>query len=136
MTTKISGTDGIDVAQLRAPDGDPVAITIGNDGKVAFPAMSSDISSNGSIEFPGGLIMKWGFVTTEVDGPATVNFPTAFPNACLNVTGTVVAAGSSAGAGQPFLYNSPSVSSVMIGALTSDTGGWASRTVFWQALGN
>ena len=37
MTTKISGTDGIDVAQLRPADGDPVAITIAADGKVAFP---------------------------------------------------------------------------------------------------
>jgi hypothetical protein len=37
MTVKISGTDGIDTAQLRAPDGDPVAITIDNVGKVAFP---------------------------------------------------------------------------------------------------
>jgi hypothetical protein len=38
MTVKISGTDGIDTAQLRAPDGDPVAMTIDNAGKVAFPA--------------------------------------------------------------------------------------------------
>lgn len=38
MTVKIDGTNGIDTAQLRAPDGDPVAMTIGNDGKVAFPA--------------------------------------------------------------------------------------------------
>lgn len=37
MTVKISGTDGVDTAQLRAPDGDPVAITIDNAGKVAFP---------------------------------------------------------------------------------------------------
>ena len=37
MTVKIDGTNGIDVAQLRAPDGDPVAMTVGNDGKVAFP---------------------------------------------------------------------------------------------------
>jgi hypothetical protein len=37
MTVKISGTDGIDTAQLRPADGDPVAITIGADGKVSFP---------------------------------------------------------------------------------------------------
>jgi hypothetical protein len=42
MTVKISGTDGIDTAQLRAPDGDPVAITIAADGKVAFPATPSN----------------------------------------------------------------------------------------------
>jgi len=37
MTTKISGDTGIDVAQLRPADGDPVAITIAADGKVTFP---------------------------------------------------------------------------------------------------
>ena len=37
MSTKISGDTGIDVAQLRPADGDPVAITIAADGKVAFP---------------------------------------------------------------------------------------------------
>ena len=37
MTVKIDGTNGIDTAQLRAPDGDPVAMTIDNAGKVAFP---------------------------------------------------------------------------------------------------
>jgi hypothetical protein len=39
MTIKIDGTNGIDVAQLRAPDGDPVAMTIDNVGAVAFPQM-------------------------------------------------------------------------------------------------
>lgn len=38
MTTKISGTDGIDVAQIRAADGDPVAIAISGAGVVSFPA--------------------------------------------------------------------------------------------------
>ena len=37
MTTKISGTDGIDVAQIRAADGDPVAIAISGAGVVSFP---------------------------------------------------------------------------------------------------
>jgi hypothetical protein len=38
---KIDGTNGIDVAQLRAPDGDPVAMTIDGAGAVAFPATPS-----------------------------------------------------------------------------------------------
>jgi len=37
MTVKIDGTNGVDTAQLRPADGDPVAITIAADGKVAFP---------------------------------------------------------------------------------------------------
>jgi hypothetical protein len=40
---KIDGTNGIDTAQIRAPDGDPVAMTVGNDGKVAFPAGNAGI---------------------------------------------------------------------------------------------
>jgi hypothetical protein len=45
MAVKISGTDGIDVAQLRAPDGDPVAVTISNAGVVAFPQTPSNLSA-------------------------------------------------------------------------------------------
>jgi hypothetical protein len=37
MSTKISGDTGIDVAQLRPADGDPVAMTIAADGKVNVP---------------------------------------------------------------------------------------------------
>jgi len=44
MTVKIDGTNGIDTAQLRAPDGDPVAMTIDNAGKVAFPQGGSPLA--------------------------------------------------------------------------------------------
>jgi hypothetical protein len=58
MTTKISGTDGVDTAQLRPADGDPVAITIGGDGKVAFPA---------------GPVQSGPLVTTAWSNIATAN---------------------------------------------------------------
>jgi hypothetical protein len=45
---KIDGTNGIDTAQLRAPDGDPVAMTVSNDGKVAFPASTKSLFSANS----------------------------------------------------------------------------------------
>ena len=50
MTVKIDGTNGIDTAQLRAPDGDPVAMTIDNAGKVAFPVgiKSTELTAEGN----------------------------------------------------------------------------------------
>jgi hypothetical protein len=48
MTTKISGDTGIDVAQLRPADGDPVAMTIAADGKVAFPQVPSFLAGQAS----------------------------------------------------------------------------------------
>jgi hypothetical protein len=51
MTVKIDGTNGIDTAQLRAPDGDPVAMTIGNDGKAAFPQGVTPVSGEILQEF-------------------------------------------------------------------------------------
>ncbi len=47
------------------------------------------LTTNGYIKFPtwlGGLIMQWQKVT---NGSATVNFPIAFPTACLTIQGTV-----------------------------------------------
>ena len=59
MTVKISGTDGIDTAQLRAPDGDPVALTIANDGKVTVNVPQS------------GAVLQEKFFTDGGNGNAT-----------------------------------------------------------------
>jgi hypothetical protein len=39
------------------------------------------MASNGYAELPGGLKINWG--TVAVAGNVTVNFPSAFPNACV-----------------------------------------------------
>ncbi len=42
----------------------------------------ASIGSSGWQKLPSGLIIQWGFVTTNASGMATVTFPMEFPNAC------------------------------------------------------
>jgi len=90
MTVKISGTDGIDTAQLRAPDGDPVAMTIAAGGKVAFPAQGQSLVPNGYVKLPGGLTIQWGLGASDAAGTAVVTFPTPFDTACLQLVATAI----------------------------------------------
>lgn len=64
---------------------------------IALSAFTATISGNGSITFPGGVIMKWG---TAIPGNGSgVSFSGAFPTACfgvqvtLNTSGTLVNVG-------------------------------------------
>lgn len=73
MTVKINGTDGIDVAQLRAPDGTPVAMTIDNDGRIAFPAQgigpilrAENTTGSAAISVPSGWASATMIFGTEV----------------------------------------------------------------------
>lgn len=61
-------------------------------------AGTSTQTSNGTITFPGGLIMKWGVTSTFGTDSAgnAVTFPTAFPNSCFSVQ---VNAGTDSGVG-------------------------------------
>jgi len=45
------------------------------------------LSSNGWLKFPDGTIVQWvtGTSTTVGDADFTINFPMAFPNACLHI---------------------------------------------------
>lgn len=73
-----------------------------NDGTVrswgVAGAGTSTQTANGTITFPGGLIMKWGVTSTfGTDSAANaVTFPTAFPNSCFSVQ---VNAGTDSGVG-------------------------------------
>lgn len=88
MSTKISGDTGIDVAQLRPADGDPVAMTIAADGKVAFPAQGQSLTSNGYVRLPGGLIIQWGTIASSATAEAGQLMPVPFPNGVLSVQAT------------------------------------------------
>jgi hypothetical protein len=98
VSTKISGTDGIDTAQLRAPDGDPVAMTIDNAGKVnfsvgvlGFQIVIEDLGAIGKqfgVKLPawlGGIIINAGMRATmgysaTVTVGATGTYPIPFSN--------------------------------------------------------
>lgn len=52
---------------------------------------SGSFSENGSLTLPSGHILKWGVVnysSNPGEVQVSVNFPVAFPNACLNITAT------------------------------------------------
>jgi len=68
MTVKIDGTNGIDTAQLRPADGDPVAITIAADGKVAFPQNAQTWQNVSGSRTPGVTY------TNNTSLPITVHF--------------------------------------------------------------
>ena len=87
--------------------------------------------TNGYLVLPGGLIEQWGSISTSAGGSVAVTFPTAFPNACYNVTATV---GS----------NAPYFPIVTGGSLTTTgfsldgynlAGSRASFGTMWRAIG-
>lgn len=131
MTVKIDGTNGIDTAQLRAPDGDPVAMTIGNDGVVAFPAQEQSLTGNGYVKLPGGLIIQWGSINVPAGGVGLA-FPIPFSTNVFSFVATAqgsqndmkqTIAPANLGLGGGSLYVS--------NAAGSDTGGF----VRWIAIG-
>lgn len=109
MTTKISGTDGIDVAQLRAADGDPVAMTISSAGVVAFPQTPAPESIRGFFQaktaadqlFTSGNLIKVSLTETfDQDGwfnspsghrytPQIAGYYQFFANLWMSATGNI-----------------------------------------------
>jgi hypothetical protein len=140
MTTKISGDTGIDVAQLRPADGDPVAMTIAADGLVtatqmpAFDAQSNvaqAISTTGNyLPFPDVLLASPHFVPASgtftapvtglyhfdwvVMGDATV----ALVNSSLHVNGADRCNGSR-GATSAFCASAGSTTTILLAGQTA-----------------
>ena len=58
--------------------------------------ISKSIATNGYIKLGSGFILQWGTMTNAStwSAVATVNFPTAFPHACLTVVCTLKAEAS------------------------------------------
>jgi len=61
-------------------------MTVDAAGKVAFPQMPQTLGTNGSYELPGGLIIKWGTLTTGSSATSPVAFASAFTTACYVVS--------------------------------------------------
>ena len=73
--TPTSGATGGQVANL-----DFVNAMLGGN---ATPA--KNLSPNGYVKMANGLIIQWGKVDSIPGGSAAINFPIAFPTACLEV---------------------------------------------------
>lgn len=96
-------------------------------------AGTSTQTANGTITFPGGLIMKWGTTATLATDSAAnaVTFPTAFPNACF-----VVQAQATTNNGVSVAANySWGVYSVTVTGFLLNNDSTAS-TFSWIAIGN
>lgn len=50
---------------------------------VAVGQFTQNLTQNGWIKFPNGLIMQWGSATVIGTSPSTVTYPTTFPAAVL-----------------------------------------------------
>ena len=69
--------------------GDQVANKAYADLKVAlasFTGANVSFAGNGYQKLPSGLIIQWGFASTNASGSATVGFPITFPNNMLSLT--------------------------------------------------
>ena len=91
MSTKISGDTGIDVAQLRPADGDPVAITIAADGKVTIDPATLILKNPVALGYGNGA----GGVVTQLTSKST---PVTLDKPCGIITmhNAALAAGASA----------------------------------------
>lgn len=95
MTVKISGTDGIDVAQLRPADGDPVAVTIDATGKVNCPqrvtgpgTILANCIFDGALTGTNAPLAGFGVasVTRNSAGNYTITFGASYANNNFIVT--------------------------------------------------
>jgi hypothetical protein len=133
MTVKIDGTNGIDTAQLRAPDGDPVAMTIDALGKLAFPAQGQALAENGYIKLPGGLIIQWGKSALN-----SFLFPIPFPTACFMVTASILSSGASdttLKTAMPWGWDANGTQVTRRFVTEAGVYGFASESVMWIAIG-
>lgn len=111
---------------------------LGTDGTTASwqaaPTGTSTQAANGSITFPGGLIMKWGTTSTLAEDSADndITFPTAFPSTCFMVTGS---ASSGLGVGVGEEKYSISCNTFTAAGFKVDNDSEAT-TVSWIAIGN
>jgi len=134
MTVKIDGTNGIDTAQLRAPDGDPVAMTIDALGKLAFPAQGQSLTANGYVKLPGGLIIQWGKVAGAA-GVIGVTFPIPFPTACVGIQGMIKNISPSLIITVNGQIDSPSGATLLRQFWNGTVLGNSSEDVYWTAIG-
>ncbi len=96
-------------------------LTSATSGAFAFTGTS------GYQDLPSGLILKWGHAPSIALSPSTtVNFPTAFPNACLMVSLT-----DDAGSGSNHIMSIISFSAASFVAKADGSGNGA----WWYAIG-
>ncbi len=105
------------------------------DTTVAGGITSSDYVTNGFAQFADDLLLQWGTTASISRGAtgATINFPTTFPTACLQINGSILSATGSGSNVHAPLFNILSTTQfdVFVGGNSS-----GSFPVFWSAIGH
>lgn len=99
----------------------------------AFKGGNQTLTNQGIQKFPGGLILQWG--ETNITNTGNINFPTAFPNAVLNVKANAMSAVDSTTTSSCFVEMAiRSAGQIWVKLIQAD-GALGSRGVQWLALG-
>lgn len=99
----------------------------------AFKGANQTLTNQGIQRFPGGLILQWG--ETNITNTGNINFPTAFPNAVLNVKANAMSAVDSTTVSSCFVEMAiRSAGQIWVKLIQAD-GNLGSRGVQWLALG-
>jgi len=136
---------------IKTNDDGSFQISRGNIGGALTPILSIDadgkmvqawetgagkqlFSGNGYQKLGNGLIIQWGLsAVIPDDSEITVNFPVAFPTACLNVTATVRQANFIGGGYIVFIDTLSNANFVMgMDDVATSVGGAAA---YWIAIG-
>lgn len=109
-------------------------------GYVSDVAMPASLVTNGYQKLPSGLIIQWGTVTLGAGQTSgqTINFPIAFPNACLSLSvteGTVSTQIPGSVSLVGYLTDSITTSSFKATAVDRSTGSITGSAANWTAIG-
>ena len=116
--------------------------SVGGSTPLAYTGgFGASVASTGYQKLPSGLIIQWGNTTTPGGtgatlGPATSNFPIAFPNGCVFAVGTLVNGGTAAGwTGISAWVSSYGATNVSVSACLPSSVTSSGVTVGWIAFG-
>lgn len=98
-----------------------------------FKGANQQIGISGFQKFPGGLILQWGALT--VNNTASINLPTAFPNAVLGVSANAMSAVDSATSSSCFVELALVSAGRIWAKVVQADGALGARAVHWQAWG-
>lgn len=98
-----------------------------------FKGTNQQIGLSGFQKFPGGLILQWGALT--VTNTASINLPTAFPNAVLGVSANAMSAVDSATSSSCFVELAVVTAGRIWAKVVQADGALGARAVHWQAWG-
>lgn len=101
-----------------------------------FGSDTALLSSTGYQILPSGLIMQWGVTerTTAFQGEQEITFATPFPNACLNLVGTVDYPAINDGNLSVYVKEIHALSATFI--YDSDKVSYPDAAIRWQAFGH